>query len=132
MAENLTEKQRRFVEAYMSLGGEAGSIRPAAEKAGLDYDYARRLVTKRHIQDAMRERQEGDPAVATREERQRFWTSVLRGEVAGASMRDRLKASELLGKTGGDFGADGSKANPHHIVTRVIVEEVTGPGTGGG
>jgi hypothetical protein len=42
------------------------------------------------------------PEVATREERQAFWTSVMRGE-EGAEMSERLKASELLGKSQLDF-----------------------------
>lgn len=41
------------------------------------------------------------PTIATRLERQEFWTSVLRSE--DESMKDRLKAAELLGKSEGDF-----------------------------
>jgi hypothetical protein len=59
-------------------------------------------LRKPKIAAAIRARQENDPAVASREERQRFWTTVMRGG-EGATLRDRLRASELLAKSGGDF-----------------------------
>lgn len=52
------------------------------------------------------------PKIATARERQEFWTSILRGQIvdkdtagndAAAKMSDRLKASELLGKSQMDF-----------------------------
>ncbi len=39
--------------------------------------------------------------IASREERQAFWTSVMNDK--SQLMRDRLKASEILGKCQGDF-----------------------------
>jgi phage terminase small subunit len=104
----LTERERRFVEAYM--GAAAGNATKAARLAGYSATTARkqgsRLVTKGHIRAAIRERANDDPAVWTREDRQRFWTSVARGVEGGypdALLRDRLKASELLGKSQADF-----------------------------
>ena len=48
-----------------------------------------------------RESKEASARVATRAERQAFWTEIMRdGE---AAMKDRLRASELLGKAAGDF-----------------------------
>ena len=43
------------------------------------------------------------PAIATREERQQWWTSLMRGQVPEATITERIKASELLGKSQGDF-----------------------------
>jgi phage terminase small subunit len=40
-------------------------------------------------------------AIASREERQSFWSSVLRDQ--NIDMKDRLKASDLLGKSQADF-----------------------------
>ncbi len=53
------------------------------------------------IQAAIDERVAADPAVATREERQQFWTKIMND--TGEDMRDRLRASEILGKSQGDF-----------------------------
>ena len=105
MARPLSEKQRRFVEAYM--GASAGNATDAARRA----DYAHpnmagpRVMVNASVREALAERQEVDPAVATRQERQAFWTDVMRNAPAAGfvTMSDRLKASELLGKTGGDF-----------------------------
>lgn len=57
------------------------------------------------IRKAIDERAEEDPKIATREQRQKFWTEVMlgTGDNGFVEMRDRLKASELLGKTHGDF-----------------------------
>ncbi len=92
-----TEKQRMFIAAW------DGNIKNTAEKAGLSYEYCRRLVTKSHIKAALLERAEDrkDELVADRQARQRFWTEIMRDETK--PMQDRLRASELLGKSEGDF-----------------------------
>lgn len=100
--DGLTEKQRRFVEAYASNGGNALA---AAREAGYKNPHPEgaRLLQSATIQAALeRLRQvETDQAVATRTTRQAWWSSVMQDE--NASLRDRLRASELLGKSQGDF-----------------------------
>lgn len=97
----LNARQQAFVEAY------AGNATAAALAAGYSEKTARsqgqRLLTKDDIKDAIkaRETQRLAPTIATRQERQEFWTSVLRNE--NEAMKDRLKAAELLGKSEGDF-----------------------------
>ena len=97
----LNAKRQAFVEAY------AGNATAAALAAGYSERSARsqgqRLLTNDDIQDAIkaRETQRLAPTIATRQERQEFWTSVLRNE--NEAMKDRLKAAELLGKSEGDF-----------------------------
>ena len=97
----LNARQQAFVEAY------AGNATAAALAAGYSERSARsqgqRLLTNDDIQDAIkaREAQRLAPTIATRQERQEFWTSVLRNE--DEAMKDRLKAAELLGKSEGDF-----------------------------
>lgn len=105
----LTEKQRRFVEAYM---GEAdGNATEAARIAGYSGDEAALAVRgsenvrKRKIRIAIRERVKKDPLIATRKERQHFWTKVMHGELEGEdpTLNERLRASKLLGKSQADF-----------------------------
>ena len=97
----LTARQQAFVEAY------AGNATAAALAAGYSKKSARvqgrRLITKDNVAKAIKEReaQRLAPTIATRQERQEFWTSVLRSE--DEAMKDRLKAAELLGKSEGDF-----------------------------
>ena len=97
----LNARQRAFVDAY------AGNATAAALAARYSERSARsqgqRLLTNDDIQDAIkaREAQRLAPTIATRRERQEFWTSVLRSE--DEAMKNRLKAAELLGKSEGDF-----------------------------
>jgi phage terminase small subunit len=103
----LMERERRFVEFFM--GEAAGNATKAARLAGYAKNTAEhqaaRLLRKVGIRAAIEARASNDPAVATREERQRFWTAVLRGTGAFArtTMKDRLRASELLGRSQADF-----------------------------
>ena len=91
------------------MGAAAGNATKAARLAGYAKTTARkqchRLLAKVGVQQAIHERAQSDPAVWTREHRQRFWTAVASGAVSykGAALRDRLKASELLGRSQADF-----------------------------
>jgi phage terminase small subunit len=106
-APTLTERERNFIERYM--GDAAGNATKAARLAGYSAKTARkqgsRLLTKGHIRAAIAQRTKDDPGVWTREDRQRFWTAVASGASGYqlAALRDRLKASELLGKSQADF-----------------------------
>lgn len=108
--DDLNERQRRFVEAYM--GRAEGNATEAARMAGYgensDDGYlavqGSRLIGNDKIREAIAARVVNDPLVADREELQRFFTLVMRGEEGeGVQMKDRLKAAELLGKTRAEF-----------------------------
>lgn len=104
---SLSERERRFVEAYM--GQAAGNATEAAKQAGYSARNAApqgsRLLRKANIRQALDNRVRSDPKVADRAQRQQFWTDVMQGAGTYAKVpwRDRLKASELLGKSQGDF-----------------------------
>lgn len=112
---HFTTKQQRLINCY------AGNIKEAAKKAGLSYDYARRLVTKSHILEAIRNRQETEVRpkdIADRQKRQEFWTTVMYNK--GEDMKDRLKASELLGKSEADFTENLSHKFPEGCGVMVV------------
>lgn len=116
----LTPKRRAFVLAY--VGEEAGNGTGAARSAGYAKpgEEAHRLLKNAQVMlalEAFRAPAE-DAAIATAEELRAFWSGVMRGgdEV---TMRDRLKASELLGKSQGAF-----------VERRVERREVSGPAGG--
>ena len=112
---HFTTKQQRLINCY------AGNIKEAAKKAGLSYDYARRLVTKSHILEAIRNRQETEVRpkdIADRQKRQEFWTTVMYNK--GEDMKDRLKASELLGKSEADFTENLSHKLPEGCGVMVV------------
>ena len=99
--DKLTAKQRRFVEAY------DGNATQAAIAAGYSQKIARQMgqvnMTKRVILAEIKSREtvRCTPLIASRAERQQFWSSVMRDKQQ--QMRDRLKAAELLGKSEADF-----------------------------
>lgn len=114
--DGLTEHQRKFCEAYSANGGNALD---AARQAGYKNPQVRGylLIANKRVKAALEElrKETTSAAIATREERQSFWTAVMRGThkekviVEGVEheippkMTDRLKASELLGKSQADF-----------------------------
>lgn len=97
----LNAKRQAFVDAW------EGNATAAALAAGYSpktaYSQGQRLSKTVEVQEAIkaREAQRLAPTIATRQERQEFWTSVLRNEEE--AMKNRLKAAELLGKSEGDF-----------------------------
>jgi phage terminase small subunit len=99
----LSTKQLKFIEAYVGNGVEAARL------AGYKGSYktldavARENLEKPRIKAAIRAREETEvrPLVATRQRRQEFWTLIM--ENPDEDIRARLKASELLGRSEGDF-----------------------------
>lgn len=97
----LTLKQQRFVDFY------EGNATEAATKAGFSaktaYSSGQRLLKNVEIKNLISKRnQKADTKkIMSRQERQAFWTSVAND--IDASMNDRLRASELLGKSEADF-----------------------------
>ena len=94
----LTAKQRRFIESY------DGNATQAAIKAGYSrktaYSIGQENLKKPELRAAIQEREYSrlDELIATREERLRFYTQIMRDE--NESTKYRLKAAELLDKAG--------------------------------
>jgi len=116
----LTEKQRRFCEAYAGNGGNALRAAKSAEYK-TPHPEGQRMLQKPTIRAAIEAlRQETtDMAILTREERQAWWTKLVRDK--SADMKDRLRASELLGRSQGDFLERVEHSEPVDIVR--IIEE---------
>jgi hypothetical protein len=103
----LSHKDKVFADVW------DGDTVKAAKIAGLDPNYARKLVMNPNspwikkcaleVQKRIGERQgrEERERIATRQDRQRFWTRTMGNK--DVSMSDRLRASELLGKSEADF-----------------------------
>lgn len=95
----LTIKQQRFIEAFN------GNATAAARAAGYRHPdrIGSRLMTRPEIKSAILSREAAftDETIATRAERQQFWSAVMRDD--SVKLQDRLRASELLAKSEGDF-----------------------------
>lgn len=104
LGNKLSEKQRRFVEAYMGVA--KGNATEAARIAGYKGDNNSLAVTgwqnliKPKIKAALDIRVESDPLIADKDEIQHYWTKLIRDETGGGLA---LRASELLAKTHGMF-----------------------------
>lgn len=98
---DLTEKQRKYVEAYAG-NGVAAAIAAGYSPRSAD-KISRDLLRIPTIAAAIRDRERENirPLIASRVERQEFWSNTMRD--ANEDARNRLKASELLGKSEGDF-----------------------------
>jgi phage terminase small subunit len=100
-----TPKQSRFIAAYDGNGTKAAKI---AGYTGNDKTLsvtASHLLANARIVAAIQSRspqaRNEKKSIATREDRQAFWSSTM-NDVA-VHMPDRLRASELLGKSEIDF-----------------------------
>ena len=109
---NFTVKQQRFIDFY------EGNATDAARKAGYKGNestlttMANKLMTKGDILEAVKARETkcNEKLIANREKRQEFWTSIMNSTDKDVHVRDKLKASELLGRSQGDF-IENSKSN---------------------
>lgn len=97
----LNAMRQAFVEAF------CGNATEAALKAGYSpktaYSQGQRLLKNVEVKAAIAARQApaSSARIATREERQAFWTSVMRDPAE--KTQDRLRAAELLGRSECDF-----------------------------
>lgn len=100
--DGLTEKQRRFCEEYAANGGNALAAAKASGYKQPNQQSSENLE-KPSIKSALEalRKETTSKAICTREERQAFWTAIMRD--AGEKTTDRLKASELMGKSQADF-----------------------------
>ena len=97
----LTAKQQRFVDAYTGNATQAAIAAGYSEKTA-PFIGAENLKKPKIIAELKsRETVRCTPLIASRAERQQFWSSVMRDKQQ--MMRDRLKAAELLGKSEADF-----------------------------
>jgi len=99
----LTPKQKRFVACYRGNGVAAAREAGYRGKNGTLAVTAHDLLQMSKIQEIIKAREDvrNDNLIAKREDRQRFWTSVMLD--VSQPMMARLRASELLGRSEGDF-----------------------------
>lgn len=102
--DGLTPKQRAFVEHYDGEDGAAAAR--AAGISGNDRDHRRlaaMFLRNPKVKNAIARRgfKMKPMEVASKEERQKFYTQVMFDK--NQTMKDRLKAAELLGRCYGDF-----------------------------
>ena len=93
MRQDLTERQRKFVEAYMKTGNALESARLAGYKS--PHPTGARLLQNATVKKAIEQRVDQDPEVWGRERLLRFWTDMAQH---AEGENNQLKASEYLAK----------------------------------
>lgn len=108
----LTEKQRRFVEHYLTTCNATES----AKKAGYSGDenalavQGHRNLRNPKVRAALDERSEGSPDVADRREQQALWSEFMRDR--SLTPAERMKAAEMLCKSQGGLLPPAQQAPP--------------------
>lgn len=123
----LTEKQKRFIDYYI----ETANATESARKAGYSQKTAKNIgaenLTKLNffIQKKLEEKE--NKRIASQDEVLEYLTKVMRGEEKDqfgldASLQDRTKCAELLGKRYGTFK---EKVDVNGNIPVVIEDDIT-------
>lgn len=106
--EKLTEKQKRFIDYYIETANATKSARRAGYSVKTAKNIGAENLTKlnKFIQKKLQEKE--NSRIASQEEVLQYLTRVMRGEEKDqfdldASLKDRTKCAELLGKRYGTF-----------------------------
>lgn len=106
----MTEKQRRFVEAYAKDPNATSAAVVAGYTARSAYSAGSRMLKNAEIQAALQAllEPEREGSIASVEDIRRFWTQTMNN--VNEKSASRLRASELLAKSLGLFLTDSAVA----------------------
>lgn len=100
----MSPRMRKFAEEYI----HCGNATEAAIRAGYAQKHANKqgsaCLANPKVQELLQRMSAAArlETIATALERQEFWTRIMRNDI-DASLSERMRASELLGKVQGDF-----------------------------
>ena len=99
----MTDKQELFIKEYLIDMNATAAAKRAGYSEKTAYSIGQENLNKPEIKQVIQEELENRKSalIATREQRQKLWTEIMYD--TEQSTRDRLRASELLGKSCGDF-----------------------------
>lgn len=102
----MTEKQRRFAEAYARDPNATAAAVAAGYSIRSAYSTGQRLLKNAKVREYLRTllEPERESSIASAEDVRRFWTQIMNDD--GQKTSDRLKASEFIAKAAGLFLAD--------------------------
>lgn len=135
-AKPLNQRRQKFADLYEGNGTDAARRAGYKGSDNTLAQVARDLLRNPQIQAriAARNKKATAPDIADRQERQSFWTKTLRD--VQAELKERLKASELLGRSEADFTDKQEHAHTFEGLTdeqlearfRAVLESSTGEG----
>jgi phage terminase small subunit len=110
MAQNkLTAKQEAFCLAFIRLNDQSAAYREAYDcskmKSKTVHERASRLTKECKLSTRIDELRKAieNSSIMTAKQLQEWWTETIKGDHVDADYKDKLKASELLGKAIGVF-----------------------------
>lgn len=106
--EDLTEKQKRFIDFYIQTSNAAEAARKAGYSAKTARNIGNENLTKLHVFIQERLQKVDEEQIASDKEVLKYLSNVMRGNEKDrfgldASIQDRTKCAELLGKKYGMF-----------------------------
>lgn len=123
----LTEKQKRFIDYYIETANATESAKRAGYSAKTAKNIGAENLTKLNffIQEKLQEKENN--RIASQDEVLEYLTKVMRGQIKDqfdldASLQDRTKCAELLGKRYGTFK---EKVDVTGSVPVVIEDDIT-------
>ena len=122
-ARGLTYQQSLYVLAY------TGNNKAACKKIGVSPKLGLRWQKSDKVRYALQQRLLHDirpELVASADERKAWWTQIMReADNPMVPLANRLKASELLGRSEGDFGDDEGQGGPTTVIVNTGVPDAT-------
>lgn len=112
---SLNENQKKFCDYYL----EFRNIAKASEKAGYNRNRGYQLMKLPCVQEYINERfkEMSDTSIANESEIMKYLTKVMRGEDdEKTSIKEKLKAAELLGKVYSIFSTKNEDKNVKPII----------------
>lgn len=128
MAGKLTQRQEKFCIAYIETGNASEAYRRSYttenSKPETVHRRAKDMMSNSKILARIEELKGKieTSTIATAQQRQEFWTRVMLGREPDADMKERLKASELLGKAQGDF-IERKRLEGEGLTVRVVYDD---------
>ena len=133
MKNNLTEKQKRFIDFYIETGNASEAARKVGYKQPQVQGAQNLLKLRKNIDEKLSEKK--DKRIASQDEVLRFFTSIMRNEITeeapilcgkghqkiiekGISAKDRIEAAKNLAKR---YGIDKADIDESETV-RIILE----------
>ena len=116
----MTHKQEIFILEYQKDFNATQAAIRAGYSAKTAYSIGQRLLKNVEIQNYLRTQKE--KLIADKSTRQIFWTRVMNED--SHDMKDRLKASELLGKSQGDFIISANIQTSNYDLSKLSKEEL--------
>lgn len=131
----LTPKQQAFADYYIQTGNATESYKkayPSCKKDDTARANASRLLTNANVVAYIEEKQKDIDSKRTADmvEVREFWANAMRN--SENSMKDRLKASELIARTSGAFlekvevNANVSNTNPYQNLSEEELKKLAG------